>query len=417
MPGDGSKVRMHACGQAVLAWVLDAAAATGPEGIHVVTGHDRDAVEALVGTWTEEAGSAAPDTVSCVKQEQQDGTGHATRIALQGARDGLWLVVCGDTPCLDPADLADVVEACPEGGAALLAFEPPDPTGYGRVLRKEDGGLAGIVEEADADDDQKQIGEVNSGVICFDAAAMGPVLEELGTENAQGEEYLTAALETLAAAGAQVVVVEAPDPDSLIGINDPLDLASARAILRERILVGHMLAGVDIEDPDTTWIEAGVHIGAGTRVFPHSVIRNGVKVGAGCEVGPFSHLRPGTILEDGAQIGNFVESKNGVLCAGAKAKHLSYLGDYSVGAGANIGAGTITANYDGTDKHHTEIGPGAFIGSGTVIVAPATIGQGATTGAGAVVTRNTVVEDGTVVVGVPARILGKGDDAPEEVDE
>lgn len=417
MPFDGSKVRMPACGQSVLAWVLDAAAATEPESVHVVTGHDRGAVEALVEAWAASAAAEAPDTVACVVQEQQNGTGHAVRIAMGGAREGLWLVVCGDTPCMDPADLADVVQACPEGGASLLTFEPPDPSGYGRILRGKDGGLVGIVEQADADDDQKAVTEVNSGVMCFDAAAMGPILEGLGTDNAQGEQYLTEALVSLASSGAPVVLVVAPDADSLIGINDPLDLASARAILRERILVGHMLAGVDIEDPDTTWIEAGVDIGSGTRVFPHTVIRSGVKVGDGCEVGPFSHLRPGTVLENGAQIGNFVESKNGILGAGAKAKHLTYLGDCSIGAGANIGAGTITANYDGKDKHHTEIGPDAFVGSGTVIVAPATIGRGATTGAGAVVTRNTVVEDGTVVVGVPARPLDKGGDAREEVDE
>jgi bifunctional UDP-N-acetylglucosamine pyrophosphorylase/glucosamine-1-phosphate N-acetyltransferase len=201
------------------------------------------------------------------------------------------------------------------------------------------------------------------------------------------------------------LMLDDDEADQIHGVNDLADHAHAVKLVRERVLGRHLAAGVVIDDPSSAYIEDGVEIGPGSRIHPFSVLRAGVRVGAGCSVGPFAHLRPGTVLADGAEVGNFVETKNAEFGAGAKAKHLSYIGDAELGERANIGCGTITANYDGRAKHRTIVGKRAFIGSGTVLVAPVTVGDDATTGAGAVVTRGRDVPDGATVVGVPARPL------------
>ena len=345
-------------------------------------------------------------------QKPQHGTGHAVlcaRKALSGFR-GILLVLPGDAPLVRAETLKALVLTCQGGAAcAVLTLDLERPHGYGRIVRDGAGQVMGIVEEANLTPDQKGIREVNSAIYAFQAEALWPALQAVPWSKARkGREiYLTDVLAVLHRQGKRVEGLKATDPDEAVGINTPAELAYANAVLRRRALEAYLEAGVRIEDPATTYIESGVAIGSGTLIHPFCVIRSGVRIGRGCEVGPFAHLREGTVLADGAEIGDFVETKKAAIGRHSKAKHLAYLGDVTIGAGVNIGAGTIVANYDGRAKHHTVVKDGAFIGSGSVLVAPVTVGKGATTGAGAVVTRGCDVPDGAVVVGVPARRLKK----------
>jgi len=392
----GPKALLDLCGRTLLDHVLEAAEGVCPASRVLVLGRQH---EEPVREWLRRAGR---DAWQVVLQPEALGTGDAVRCALDVLpAEGRALVLCGDTPLLEAATLRHLAED-PHG--ALLSAVLEDPRGYGRIVRRE-GRLHAIVEDADCDTAQAGIREVNAGVYVLDLAALRRALTAMRPDNAQGELYLTdAAVAVLRDTGGGVVCLE-EDLEQIRGVNTLEDLARATALLRERILRGHMAAGVIVDDPTTTWIETGVEIGPGTRILPFCVIRRGVRIGRHCLVGPFAHLRDGTVLEDRAEIGNFVEVKKTVIGAGAKAKHLTYLGDAFVGPRANIGCGTITANYDGRAKHRTEIGAGAFIGSGTVLVAPVRVGENAVTGAGAVVTRNRDVADGETVVGVPARPL------------
>lgn len=395
------KVLHELCGRPMLGWVLEQALALDPERVVVVVGQGAEAVEAFVRAMF---GSCRPEIV---RQAEQLGTGHAARCALPALLPGAPTVVLyGDMPALASATLAELVRTRRESGAAaaLLTAEPPDARGFGRIVRRPDGAtLERIVEERDCTPDQRAIREVNVGVYAFAAGVLHERVPELDNANAQGEYYLTDVPGALAASGRGVLPVPVADADEVIGVNTLAQLAEARGALQERILEGHLAAGVRIEDPATTYVDWDVQIGPGTRILPCTVIRGGVRIGADCEVGPFTHLRPGTVLEDGAEVGNFTEAKNAVVGAGTKAKHLSYLGDVRIGAGANIGAGTIVANYDGKQKHRTVIGDRAFVGSGSILIAPAEVGRGALTGAGAVVTRGSKIPDGEAWVGVPAR--------------
>ena len=397
------KVLHPLCGRPMLAWVVDQAIALEPERIVVVVGHGSDEVEKAL----RETGQAA--RVTFVRQEPQLGTGHALQCCLPalGANPGVVVVLYGDMPLLRPESvqllLAAQVKAT--GGAALLTACPENPRGFGRIVRAAHGtgDVERIVEEKDATRDEKDIAEVNLGVYAFDGRELVAALPKLEAKNAQGEFYLTDVIGMLTRAHKPVAAVEIEDVEEAIGVNTLADLAEARWALQLRILEMHMVNGVFIEDPATTYIDHGVEIGVGTKILPCTVIRSGVRIGAGCEVGPFTQLRAGTVLEDTAEIGNFTECKNTHVGRHAKAKHLAYLGDAEIGANTNIGAGTIFANYDGKAKHKTKVGTRVFIGSGTVIVAPNTIGDGATTGAGAIVTRDAGVGAGEVWVGVPAK--------------
>jgi bifunctional UDP-N-acetylglucosamine pyrophosphorylase/glucosamine-1-phosphate N-acetyltransferase len=337
-----------------------------------------------------------------VVQEKARGTGDAVLCALEVLpTSGRLLILMGDTPLLG----AEVLEELAGNRNALLTAIVPDPTGYGRILRSEEGEMLGIIEEKDADEEQRAIEEVNAGVYVLEIGPLRTALAQTGTANAQRELYLTDAAYAVLSEREGSTVCLSDDPDQIFGVNDLFDFARACAAMREGIMSAHMQAGVIVEDPATTFIECGVEIAPGARLLPFTVIRHDVKIGPRCVVGPFSHLRPGTVLEEGAEIGNFVETKNAQFGAGAKAKHLSYLGDAVIGARANIGCGTITANWDGKVKHRTVVGERAFVGSGTVLVAPVRVGNGATTAAGAVVLHGRDVPDGATVAGVPARPL------------
>jgi len=367
----------------------------------VVTGYRA----AEVNTWV---GGQWPSACT-VLQEPQNGTGHATRLALDALPDfsGDVLVVYGDVPQLLAEDLQALLDAHRDQGAAatVLTGVIPEPGLLGRIVRDASGRFARIVEARDATPDELALQEFNTGLYAFDAAALRRALARLTTDNDQGEEYLTDALALIAEEGGHVEAVAAADPRSLLGVNDWTDVASAVSVIRRRICSAHMRAGVRITDPDTTVIEADVEIARGAVVHPFTHIGIGCRIGAGAKVGPFARLRGGTVLEAGAEIGNFVEVKGSTVGAGAKAKHLTYLGDADVGAKANVGCGVVTANYDGVRKHRTIIGPEASIGSGTILVAPVEVGRGGTTGANAVVLPQDGVPEGATVVGVPARVL------------
>lgn len=430
--GEGTRMRsrttpkvLHAlAGRSMLGHVLTAAGALEPGRTLVVVGHAREAVTAHLG-------EVAPQAQAVV-QEQQNGTGHAVRVALEatGEVDGTVVVVPGDSPLLTPETLARLVVEHERLHAAttLLTAVVDDPTGYGRVLRAPGGGVTGIVEHKDADDAQRQVREVATSVYAFDAAALREALGRLSTDNAQGEEYLTDVVGLHADGGLVVAAVTADDPAETMGVNDRAQLAAAGAALRDRLVRRHMLAGVTVVDPATTWLDVDVElepdvvlhpgcqlrgatsVRAGAEVGPDCTLTDtevgeGARVrratteqaviGPGAQVGPYTYLRPGTRLGPGSKAGGFVEMKAAELGEGAKVPHLSYVGDAVVGARSNVGAATVFVNYDGREKHRTVVGEDVRIGSDTMLVAPVSVGDGAYTAAGSVITTD-----------VPAGALG-----------
>ena len=408
------KVLHPLLGRTLVGHVLAAAEAAQAGHTIVVVGHQADQVTAHLA-------EIAPGATA-VLQARQNGTGHAVRLALEAAPDvaGTIVVLNGDVPLLRPATLEALVAAHEEAktGATVLAAEVADPAGLGRIVRDADGNLERIVEERDATPEQRALREINAGIYAFDAALLRQALGKLSTDNDQGEEYLTDVFGLLVEVGHAVGVFVADDPDETLGCNDRAELASLRALLRDRVNTAWMRAGVSILDPATTWIDVTVSlspdveidqnsqllgatdVGAGAIIGPDStlidtvvgegavVLRThsiGARIGPEATVGPFSFLRPGTRLGRKAKVGGFVETKNAELGDGAKVPHLSYVGDATIGARANIGAGTIFANYDGLHKHHTTVGEAAFVGSDTVLIAPAEIGPGAYVAAGSAI--------------------------------
>ncbi len=423
------KVLHPLCGRPMLAYVLDAArAATGADPVVVVS----PATAAVRDVF--------PRGVQFALQERPDGTGDALRAGLAAVPAGVDEVVVlnGDIPLVEASLVTEALARRRSTGAsiALVAFETWEPGRLGRVIRTPDGRLvARIVEAKDATSDELAVGEVNVGLYAFDAAWLRGAIGRLTPSDATGELYLTQLVDLAVADGGTVVPVEAADDGSLDGINDRVELAEATAMLRERINLAWMRAGVTMLDPATAYVDADVQLAPDVTLEPNVILRGRTSIGAGtvvgsgsqlvdaivgegCSVwasilerstveegttiGPFSHLRTGSSIGPGVQLGNFAEVKNSRLEAGVKQHHMSYLGDAHVGEGTNVGAGTITANYDGRRKHHTEIGKGVFLGVDTMLRAPLTLGDGSKTGAGAVVTKD--VPPGKLAVGVPARI-------------
>ncbi len=382
-------------GKRMVDWVLEIARELGAEPVVVV------------------AAPATADAFDGVTVEVQDaplGTGDAVRRA-RGALDGVddVLVLSGDTPLLTPQLLRDLVETHRREAswATVLSFEPDDPRQYGRVVRNGAGGVAEIVEAADATPEQLAIGEVNSSIYVFQSARLWPVLERLSPHNAQGELYLTDSIELLVAEGGQVAVHKGGDAMEAEGVNTRLELAAAAAELRDRINDAHMLAGVTIVDPQSTWIDDEVALEADAVIHPFTVIRGASRVAAGAEigphavlddavvgegalVGPFCYLRPGTVLEAGAKAGTFVEIKNSLIGERTKVPHLSYIGDADIGANTNIAAGNITVNQDHATraKERTVIGSNVRTGVDNAFVAPVSIGDDAWIAAGSVITED-----------------------------
>ena len=380
-------------GRRMVDWVLSAARGVGADPIVVVASP---------------ATADAFDGLDVALQEVPLGTGDAVRgarLALEGRAENV-LVLSGDTPLLTPGLLGELVETHEREGAwaTVLSFEPDDVKHYGRVIRNTDGGLAAIVEHRDASAEQRAVREVNSSIYVFRADRLWPVLDRLSPHNAQGEFYLTDSVALLVSDGGRVAVHKGGDPVEAEGVNTRAELAGAAAALRDRINEGHMLAGVTIVDPQTTWIDAEtvlepdavIHpftvirgasrVAAGAEVGPHAVVVDAV-VGEGALVGPFCYLRPGTVLEAGAKAGTFVEIKNSVIGERTKVPHLTYLGDADVGADSNIAAGNITANQEHTRvKERTVIGRNVRTGVDNAFVAPVSIGDDAWIAAGSVIT-------------------------------
>lgn len=415
---------LHAVGgKSMLRHVMTAAEQAGAKRTLVVVGFGGDKVQAEIGAAAE-----------FVLQAEQLGTGHAmmqVQPVLAGF-SGTILLLCGDTPLLTGQALLDLVAAHQQSGAAatVLTAKPADATGYGRILRDESGQVLGIVEQKDATAEQKQIGEINTGIYCFEAAPLFAALAGLTCNNAQKEYYLTDVLAILAQAGQQVGAVEVADFQETLGINSRLQLAEAEKILRQRKLVELMDSGVTVMDPASTFVDASVSVGEDTVLYPftwlegettigrdcrigpnsrisdsqlgdavtlHFSYAHECKIAGGVSVGPYVHLRPDTELAAGVKVGNFVEIKNSRVGAGSKLPHLSYIGDADIGSGVNIGCGTITVNYDGKKKHRTVVGDTAFVGCNSNLVAPVSVGSGAYIAAGSTITKD--VPDGALGVG------------------
>lgn len=427
--GEGTRMNsatpkvLHAlAGRTMLGHVLAAAEQLAPDHLLVVVGHARELVTATL------TGSA-----KAVVQETQDGTGHAVRVALDslGPLEGTVVVVPGDAPLLTAATLQQLVDThlAEDAATTLLTARVQDPSGYGRVVRDAEG-VTAVVEHKDADAETLLINEVATSVYAFDATLLREALSQLRTDNAQGEQYLTDVVGLHKAAGLTVAATIATDADETRGVNDRVQLAQLARILRDRIVQRHQRAGVAFLDPATTWVDADVllepdvTVGQNTQLHGRTVIRRdavvgpdtalidcevgagatvvrsqatGARIGANAAVGPYTFLRPGTVLGEGSRAGAYVEIKNSEIGAGSKVPHLAYVGDATVGARSNIGAGTIVVNYDGRDKHRTVVGDDARVGSNNSLVAPVTVGDGAYTAAGSAITED--VPHGALGVG------------------
>ncbi len=405
------KVLQTLAGRPVLQHVIDISRSLGADDICVVYGHGGDDVRAAF----------AHEDIRWALQAEQKGTGHAVQQAMPGTPDeNRVLVLYGDGPLLRTTTLQNLLSSCGEDEVALLTVRLDDPFGYGRIVR-ENGVVTKIVEEKDADDKEKTINEINTGVLCCSAERLKPWLENLSSDNSQGEYYLTDIVGMAVADGIAVHGVTTDDQVETMGINDRRQLAEAERALQRRLVDQLMEDGVTFADPDRVDIrgkltcgrdvfidvnsifEGDVHLGDNVKVESNNVIRDcrigsgsvvhsnchfdNAKMGRDCEIGPFARLRPGAQLADNVHIGNFVEIKKSTVADNTKINHLSYIGDSTVGTNVNIGAGTICCNYDGAHKHQTIIGDGAFVGSGVELVAPVEIGKGATIGAGSTISK------------------------------
>lgn len=416
------KVLHDISGRSLVGHVVTAAGDLSPENLVVVVGHAREQVRAHLD-------AVYPGTRTAV-QEEQKGTGHAVRIALESldgtgqTLSGTVVVVCGDTPLLSGATLTALAATHAADGNAVtvLTAEVPDSTGYGRIVRDAaTGAVTAIVEHKDASDEQRAIKEINSGVFAFDGQLLADALGKVRTDNSQGEEYLTDVLGILREAGHRVGASVAADHREILGINNRVQLAEARRLLNARLLEAAMLQGVTVVDPATTLVDATVtferdaivhpgtqllgatHIAEDAEVGPNTrlkdttvhsgarvdnTVADGAEIGPKAVVGPFAYLRPGTRLGTKSKIGAYVEAKNSTIGEGTKVPHLSYVGDATIGDYTNIGAASVFVNYDGEKKHHTTIGSHCRTGSDNMFVAPVTVGDGAYTAAGSVITKD-----------------------------
>jgi bifunctional UDP-N-acetylglucosamine pyrophosphorylase / glucosamine-1-phosphate N-acetyltransferase len=426
------KVLHRLGGRALLAHVTACAAQLSARKAVVITGHSADEVEDALLSWHDKN---SPLNVRCVRQEPQLGTGHAVQQALpQLEDDGVTLILSGDVPLTQPATLSALLQLCAGEHLALLTLALPDPTGYGRIVREAvkavEGGpsrVLSIVEHKDASDAQRQINEIYSGIMAVPTRLLRSWLGRLDNDNAQKEYYLTDIVKFAVADGQTVLAHQITDAAQVAGVNSPVQLAelervyqlrSAAALMEQGVRLadparldvrGELTCGADVEIDVNCVFEGRVSLGDGVRIGPNCMIANasiaagavlqafthidgeqlGVEVGEGALIGPFSRLRPGARLGPDVHIGNFVEVKNSTLARGAKANHLAYLGDATVGERVNYGAGSITANYDGANKHRTVIEADVHVGSNCVLVAPVTVGAGGTVGAGSTLTKDT----------------------------
>jgi bifunctional UDP-N-acetylglucosamine pyrophosphorylase/glucosamine-1-phosphate N-acetyltransferase len=436
MKSNRAKVLHTLCGVPMVNYVIEAIRPLSPERLLVVVGHQAGLVEAVL-----------PNDAEPVLQKEQRGTGDAVRVALEaleGEEEGVLLVVNGDGPLVSDRTLGELVERhrSAQVGATVLVAELDDPGGLGRVI--EDAGVVSIVEERDATEAEREIQLVNLGLYAFDLPEIRDAIGRVEADNGQGELYLTDVLGIIGLRS-RAVTYHLKNLEEANLVNDRSQLARAEEILRRRILDAHMRDGVTVRDPVSTHIEASVEIGRDTVILPGTFLRGSTKIGSDCvigpstdlldtavgegalvehsvgrgaevgpraSVGPYAFLRPGTVLGPDAKVGAYCEIKNTRVGRGSKVPHLSYVGDAEIGEGANLGAGTITANYDGVNKSRTKIGDGVFTGVNTNLIAPVTIGEGAYLGAGSVVNKD--IPPGKLAVGMPARVIR---DAPGKTEQ
>jgi bifunctional UDP-N-acetylglucosamine pyrophosphorylase/glucosamine-1-phosphate N-acetyltransferase len=415
MKSDLVKVLHPLSGTPMLSFTMELARSLRPNRLLVVVGCQRDLVKQQF---------SAADVIF-VDQEEQLGTGHAVSAASQALKgfQGTVLILCADVPLLTEGTVRKFLQSHEESQATLsvLTTKLENPRGYGRVFRGGNGQLLRIVEDKDLQAGEETIREINTGIYCVEAGFLFSALSSLSDQNAQREYYLTEIVEKASSQGKKAMAYVAEDPFEVMGINTRLDLAKANQYLRQKIAERHMLQGVTLMDPQTTYIDRQVEIGKDTMIYPNCYLLGKTSLGESCvvepgckltntrvgnfvtikassvisesviedrvEVGPFAHLRPQTILREGSRIGNFVEVKKSVIGTGTKANHLSYIGDATLGKKVNVGAGTITCNYDGHKKHPTIIEDGVFVGSNTELVAPIKIGRNAVIGAGSTITK------------------------------
>jgi bifunctional UDP-N-acetylglucosamine pyrophosphorylase / glucosamine-1-phosphate N-acetyltransferase len=427
MKSNRAKVLHTLCGVPMVNYVIEATRPLAPQRLLVVVGHQAELVEAVL-----------PADAEPVLQKEQLGTGDAVRVALgalEGEEEGVLLVVNGDGPLISKRSLNELVERhrSAQVGATVLVAELDDPSGLGRVV--EAAGVVSVVEEKGATEAEKEIKLVNLGLYAFELSEIRDAISRVVPENEQSELYLTDVLEIIGRRS-RAVTYRLKNPEEANLVNDRSQLARAEEILRRRILDAHMRAGVTVRDPVSTHIEASVQIGRDTVILPGTFLRGNTRIGSDCmigpsadlldtvvadgasvehsvgrgaqvgeaaSVGPYAFLRPGTVLGPGAKVGAYCEVKNTRVGRGSKIPHLSYVGDAEIGEDANLGAGTITANYDGVSKNQTKIGDGAFTGVNTNLIAPVTIGDGAYLGAGSVVNKD--IPPGKLAVGMPARVI------------
>ena len=413
MKSSKPKVAHEIFGKPLVRWVVDAAHVAGVENVVGVIGHGREVVQPLL------------EDVTCVVQEQQLGTAHAVLAAKEAlaGRTGSLVVLTGDSPLVRAETISQLVATREEANAAVvvLTMEAADPTGYGRIIRDANGDVQEIVEQKDCTPEQAAVTECNSGFYCFDIETLFAALEEVSTDNAQGEYYLTDVLGIARSQGKRVLALKAADATECLGVNSRSQLAQATKVLQQRINEAHMAAGVTMWDPATTYIDPDVtiepdvelmpmtfllgktHVSTGSVIGPNSRLTN-TTVGPNCQVeetvaietvleaevtsGPRAYLRPGTHMLEGSKAGTHVEIKKSTIGKGSKVPHLSYIGDTTMGEGVNIGAGSITCNYDGEKKWPTTIGDNCFVGSDVMMVAPVKLGENSLIGAGSVITKD-----------------------------
>jgi bifunctional UDP-N-acetylglucosamine pyrophosphorylase/glucosamine-1-phosphate N-acetyltransferase len=397
MKSDTPKVLHELLGKPLIGHVLDSLKDAGISDAIVVTGYGSDLLEEKLKT----------RGVQTVFQKELLGSGDAVNTAKSELENNFEnvIVLCGDAPLIKPGTIKDLVEKhkASKASATILTSIVKDPTGYGRIVRDDNKKIVKIVEEIEARFYEEVIEEINSGTYCFNVKDLFAALSEVKPNKEKKEYFFTDVFSILSGKKRTIESVVKADEDEIIGVNSRSDLAEASAILKTRILEGLMDSGVTIQDPASTIIYPGVKIGRDSIIYSNTVIDTDVEIGERCRIGPFTRIRPGVKLGNEVEVGNFVELVRTSIGDGTKVKHHTYLGDTVVGKKANIGAGTITANYDGKNKHRTIIEDGAFIGIGTRLVAPVKIGKAAKTGAGAVVLKGKDVPDGATVVGVPAR--------------
>lgn len=398
MKSDFPKVLHEVLGKPLITYPVEAARGAGISKVVLVGGSNRAVLQKLFEKKTR-----------VVLQSKRLGTGHAVLAAAaewKSSRGNL-LIMPGDAPLADAETLRALLKQHESSGAraTVLSAAIENPRGYGRIIRDASGDVIAIREELDASTEEKAVCEVNSGIYVFDARSLWNALALIRKSAKKKEYYLTDAVEILARQGLKVNAFTARKSEVVLGVNNRLDLSVVTKYLLRRNIEKQLEAGVTVIDPGTVYIEEDVRIGRDTVIYPFTYIEKGVAIGSQCKIGPFCKIRADSTIADGAEIGSFVEIVRSKIGSKTRVKHLSYIGDAILGKDVNVGAGTITANYDGKNKHQTRVGDRAFIGSDTVLIAPVRLGSGVKTGAGSVLTRNSDIPAGKVVVGIPARIL------------